>query len=57
LNTEVACYASNKCETEKSKPGWMVLVSQKGRKHRFVCPNHINEFSFDIKEPIEIVFS
>jgi hypothetical protein len=57
LDKEVSCYASGRCKTNKSDPGWMVIVSQKGRKHRFLCANHSNEFSSDIKEPIDIVFS
>jgi hypothetical protein len=56
LPDEVQCYASRHCGTKKSDPGWVKLVNEKARKHKFLCSKHINEYASDRKEPIVISF-
>jgi hypothetical protein len=53
---EVTCYVT-KCTTQKDKPGWLKIFQQKGKKHRFLCHVHSNEYKSELKEAIEIVFT
>jgi hypothetical protein len=56
LAEEVTCYVSN-CKAKKTAPGWLKIFQQKGKKHKFLCHKHSNEYSSELKEPIEIVFN
>jgi hypothetical protein len=53
---EVACYVT-RCTTPKEKPGWLKIFQNKGKKHRFLCDAHSNEYKSELKEPIEIILS
>jgi hypothetical protein len=53
---EVTCYVT-RCSTRKDTPGWLKIFQNKGKKHRFLCNVHSNEYKSELKEPIEIVFA